>query len=368
METNLNDNIKPEIVSRVLSKKLGTAVRSADYSMTRLHGGTLGDVKRVSGSCETADQTKVPFELVWKTQKKWARPGDPESWRREYDLYASDLGSRFSETLCWPECYAAELNGDETKLWMEYIGGVSGLALTVEMLEKAAYELGCFQGRLYAQPETLSSISCLSDIGYPEREHAQWHTQVYSYAFLCSEQCRIPEHVKKWLRKHPWCSEKSIEYHYLRSDDYDIPKHLKQMLIDIDDNREEIFQKMKRLPVVLCHRDFWVENIFFADGKIRLIDWDCAGFGPVGEDIASLIVDDTETENLHAYYRRLIPAYNDGISRYIDAPPVESKLIWEMMLLKFGYRLVQEHLFTTSDEARKETVSRLQTLYDMQDM
>jgi hypothetical protein len=325
-------------------------------------------VQRVSGTYKTADRADVPFDLVWKTQKKWERPGDPDSWRREYDLYTTNFGTLFSETLRWPECYYAEQTGDETQLWMEYIEGISGSELTIEMLEKAAYALGRFQGRLYKRPDLQSSLCCVSDTAFPERENSQWHKQSYSYAFLCSEQCRIPGHVKEWIRANPWNVAKSMEYHYLRSADYDIPKHLKQMLIDVDDNREALFQALKQLPLVLCHRDFWIENIFFADGKIILIDWDCAGFGPMGEDIASLIVDDTETENLNEYFSRLIPAYCNGISQYIDIPPLMKKLIWEMMLIKFGYRMVQEYLFTSSDEVKKGSVDRLQKIYEMRDM
>jgi len=50
------------------------------------------------------------------------------------------------------------------------------------------------------------------------------------------------------------------------------------------------------LPIVLCHRDFWIENIFLSQGKLRLIDWDCVGWGFAGEDIASLIADDKDVE------------------------------------------------------------------------
>jgi len=47
--------------------------------------------------------------------------------------------------------------------------------------------------------------------------------------------------------------------------------------------------RIERLPVVLCHRDFWVANIFYKDQKILLLDWDTTGWGYMGEDIASWI-------------------------------------------------------------------------------
>ncbi|HPS35617.1 MAG TPA: hypothetical protein PK854_10165, partial [Oscillospiraceae bacterium] len=70
---------------KALSKKLNTPVQSADYTIETLNGGTLGDVAKVIGEAKTADGKipygNVPFIVVVKVQKKWERPGDPDSWR-----------------------------------------------------------------------------------------------------------------------------------------------------------------------------------------------------------------------------------------------------------------------------------------------
>ncbi len=369
------DQLTLETLTPILSKKLGKIVHSTDYQTAQLQGGTLGDVKLLTGLAKTADGSEEPFQLVWKTQRKWERPGDPASWRREYDLYVSDFGKVFSDTFRWPQCYHAEINNTKMGLWMEYINGVSGADLTIEMLEQAALELGRWQGKLCTQPDQLKNFTFLSDTGFFEREHNQWHTQAFTYEYLCSDACRVPDHAKQLFRNNPqWDNGKSVEYNYLRSKDYEAPKHLKQMLIEVDDNREAIFQSMRQLPVLLCHRDFWVENIFYKHGsgtsgaKILLVDWDGAGFGYMGEDIASLIIDDTDTEDLHDYFRRLIPAYYKGLSQYMHIPPIENKVIWEIMILKFGYRIMQEYMFTTAEDVKAESVNRLQKIYEMRDL
>ena len=77
--------IKTETLLLVLSKMLGKAVVRADYQTEQLHGGTLGDVQLIAGIAETAYGQNLPYKVVWKRQKKWKRPGDPGSWRREYD-------------------------------------------------------------------------------------------------------------------------------------------------------------------------------------------------------------------------------------------------------------------------------------------
>ncbi len=361
------NKIELETLINVLNKIFQTSIVSADYQTKQLHGGTLGDVQLITGIAITVDNKEIPYKVVLKIQQKWERPGDPNSWRREYDLYASDMGKSFTDLLRWPECYHMEMNDNETQIWMEYIDGVSGSNLTIEMLEQAALELGHFQGRLSSQSEAFKKIICLGDVDFLEREFSQWHTQTFTYDFLVSEQCRIPMFLKQMLRddKIQLVDGKSFEYSYLRSTGCDIPEHLKQLLIDIDDRKDEIFAKLKALPVVLSHRDFWIENIFFSNGHIRLIDWDTTGWGFLGEDIASLIVDEMDAEKFEENYHRLVPAYLKGLSEYMDVPAVNETCILEMILIKFGYRMMQEYMFTESSDEGVWGINALQKLYVM---
>ena len=74
------------MLMRVLSKMLGTSIIHTDYKIKQLQGGTLGDVRLFTGVAETFDGRKLPYNVVLKVQKKWERPGDVNSWRREYDI------------------------------------------------------------------------------------------------------------------------------------------------------------------------------------------------------------------------------------------------------------------------------------------
>jgi len=370
----MNDNqqapVNQQTLVHVLGKVFGSEIVRADTQVERLHGGTLGDVRLVAGMAETADGVKLPYRVVWKTQRKWERPGDPASWRREYDLYRSPLGKAFSDVMRWPECYHLEMNEQETEvqMWMEYIDGVSGKCLTAEMLEQAALELGRFQGKHFAAPEGLREIGCLGDSGFMEREFSQWHVQRFTYGFLVSQQCRIPESLKQMLIEGDiqLVDGKSLEYSYLRSRGCAIPEHLKQMLVDLDQRQTEIFDHIKRLPIVLCHRDFWIENIFVENGRVRLIDWDTAGWGYVGEDIASMIIDETDVSCIETYYCTLIPAYRAGLSEYMDLSQIEDLCVREMILIKFGYRILREYMFSPSPDVKEDQISILQKIYDLQ--
>ncbi len=100
-----------------------------------------------------------------------------------------------------------------------------------------------------------------------------------------------------------------VVYDYIRSVDCEFPQHVQQMLIDIYEHSEEILARIEQLPLVLCHRDFWVTNLIYADGTIALIDWDTSGWGYLGEDLASLIADEAGI----VYYQRCVIAYYKGL-------------------------------------------------------
>ena len=327
-----------------LSKMLGYGVQSASYETTKLHGGTLGDVQLISGmaSCENGE---LPFKLVRKSQKKWQRYGDAGSWRREYDLHTSGFSTLFTDAFRLPIIYHAVMNEDESEyeLWMEYIDGISGNALNPDMYEQASLELGRFQGRLYSEkPELLSNLTNLSDVEYSKNFYL---------------------HYRSW---------KEV-YDYIRSAACELPKHLCQMLIEIDVNEDEIWQRIRKLPIVLCHRDFWVTNIFHvnceknceAESRIMLIDWDTSGWGYFGEDIASLISDEADVANMLENYQRCAAAYYRGFGEYVDISHIEDDCIYELILIMFGYRMVEWFKFAKTSEEKQYHLDTLQKVYEM---
>ena len=344
---SLNEQgINPEKLKEVLRKMFKTKITCADCQTRQLQGGTLGDVRLVSGTAQTADGEKLPYKVVWKTQKKWERFGDPGSWRREYDLYVSDLSTAFTKSFRRPDCYHAEISCDdnEIQLWMEHIDGVSGLALTGDMYVRAAEELGRFQGKLYAeQPSFLQKLTNMSRVDYAKRFYL---------------------HYKSWGKV----------YDYIRSADCEIPEHICKMLIDIDENTEEVFRRIETLPIVLCHRDFWVANLFDSEGNIVLIDWDTTGWGYLGEDIASLIADEADVDHMVEYYRRCVSAYYKGFSEYADISHITDDCVYELILVLFGYRLVEWYLNAGADGKSQESadekklhLNTLQKIYEMKD-
>ena len=333
-----------------MSKKFGKKIINADYQTETLKGGSVGNVQFISGVAETyadngVDNEKLPYKVVWKIQHKWERFGDPDSWRREYDLYVSDLKDVFSNSdlFRWPECYYAEINGDETEtqLWLEYIDGISGRNLTTEMLEQASEELGRFQGRMYKKHEMLKNITCFTKIENVE--------------------------VKNYFTVHRPKEIKEL-YNYIRTEDCGIPKHLCKMIIDADKETKKLYLNVDNMPVVLCHRDFWLENIIYANGKIILFDWDCTGWGYMFEDIIQLITDETGFNYIDEYYRKFIPAYIKGISEYIDFNNNYGLYAWKIFIIYFGYAPVHYYINAKSYNEKNYAINTLQKIYELKDI
>ena len=329
-------NISTETLISVLDKMLDTQVIRADHKTTQLHGGTVGNVTLLTGTAEVSNKNTLPFDVVLKITKKWERYADPDSWRREYDLYASKLGAFFLNSMRWPKCYHMEIENDETRLWLEYIKGTSGLDMTGEMYERAAEELGRFQGKLYVEmPNELQSITNLSGVDAMEKFY---------------------RHYKSW----------DVVYNYVRSDSSEVPKHLCDMIIAADENADKMFRHIENLPVVFCHRDFWVTNIFYCDEDIILIDWDTTGWGYLGEDIVSLIADEADVDNMVENYQRCVSAYCRGFSEYADISHIADIYIHERIILHFGYRLIEWYLNAETPEGRQMHLDTLQKIYDME--
>ena len=310
------------------------------YQVQSLQNGTVGDVRLITGFMDTAAGSGLPFRVVQKTQSKWERPGDPGSWRREYDLYRSGLDALFDHALRWPACYHAEMNDaqDETRIWTEYIDGASGYDLTPDMLEGAAYALGRFQGRLYAaRPDILDKLTNLSDVLFVKN---------------------------RWLQIQSWQALRG----HIQSDTGGLPAHLRRMLMEAEAEADHAWQRIQRLPIVLCHRDFWVTNILGLGDSTVLIDWDTAGWGHLGEDIASLMADEPDVPRMLENYRRCVPAYLRGFSEHADVPPATERCIRDMMLFSYGFRLAAWHMTADTGEGRALQVETLQKIFEIRAM
>lgn len=327
--------INEQELIEALSSMIGNQIIEADYNVSKLHGGTLGDVYRLIGIAKDSSEMPIDYQIVLKVQKKWQRNFDEHSWRREYDLYNEDLTSLFTESFGMPECHLSIREENQIRLWLTYVEGVSGNALTPDMCVSAAYELGRFQGMIFRdKKEEVNTIKNLSSADYQKKNYQQYQLWQEVYDYIREEKC-------------------------------DLPNHLCQMLIDMDDHAMEWWSRIEALPIVLCHRDYWITNIFYDSGRIKAIDWDTTGWGYLGEDLASLIADEPNMDYISTCYDRVIMAYYNGFSEFYDDLKYEHLCIYEMMLFMYGYRLVAWYKYAENDSEKEGHRKILQIIYDI---
>ena len=319
----------------VVNKMFNKEIESLNHDFQDLHGGTLGDVKLIYGKAIIKSGESFDYKVVYKRQKKWERYFDKDSWRREYDLYKSDLGEEFLSDFRWPTIYHMQLLEDEVHIWMEYIDGYIGESLTIEMCEEAAKAIGRFQGKLYAEkPEVLNTIKNLSNLEFLKRNYL---------------------HYRSWPEV----------YDYIRSDQCDLPKHLRNLIIEIDQSEEKVWNEINKLPVVFSQRDYWNTNIFYRDNGIICIDWDTAGWGRLGEDISSLVADVEEPSLIVESFVRCVPAYLNGFSEFYDVSHISKKPFYYLIIIMFGYRFIENYKFAKTDQDKKLYLEILERLYSI---
>ncbi|GJM79660.1 hypothetical protein HMSSN139_21560 [Paenibacillus sp. HMSSN-139] len=64
-------------------------------------------------------------------------------------------------------------------------------------------------------------------------------------------------------------------------------------------------------------------------------------------------------------YQRCVPAFYKGFSEYADVSSIADDCVYEMILLLFGYRLVEWFLHSEEDDEKTKHVQTLQKIYEM---
>jgi hypothetical protein len=239
-------------------------VRIINHKCHQLSGGTVGDVFRFSGSAD-CDGDPVSWSIILKVLRKWERPNDPQSWKREALIYQSDLFNDLPGGLTVPRCHGIVTAGpDEYWLWLEDITGVHAEAMTLAQYQSAARHLAHFQGaNLMGRP--LPDFPWLSTERFFMEASKHWGTQAVA------------------------ALEGAQNVHGAN-----FPQNLATDIMRMWNRRNKLLDACEKLPRVVSHRDYNYANLFFCAGpngleKTVAIDWDCAGIGIAGEDIADLV-------------------------------------------------------------------------------
>lgn len=308
-----------------LSNMFGEVVVDATFETERFDGGDVGAVYKITGKAAKVDGT-MPYTLVLKVQKKWERPGDPECWRREFDIYQSGLMESMPPSLKMPRAYLLEESENQTQIWMEYVDGANGTAqLTgLDELIRVAQRLGQFQAEFHRAGKL--DVACLRPFPAVESSFARWYGYVEDVLGAPIE---------------------------------GFPEELRALLLNYAARAEDVMASLKKLPVTLCHGDAWVNNIFLKNDDVYLIDWDCAGYGYMGEDLIDLLVDETfvdgelSANELPRYRHALFEAYCVGARKGGMIFSMNDADMRNIFALAWGYRVLC-HFLHADDGQRKQ--------------
>lgn len=252
------DNIlNNEVINKRLNEVTKIAIKDdsftiSDVQVARMKDGSVGKLyhyfgKGISGN----NNDRKSFDVILKIIHRWQRFGDPESWNREAKLYETNIFDELVDGGVVPKCFALDdISNDEVHIWMEYVTGANGDDMEIGDFGAPAYHLGMFHGNLKTPQYTF-----LSSRYIPAIYAIQWGGASID-----------------WLLKD--ASKQNI------SDD------MKHDVLEVWNNRDSFMKHLLMLPSTLCHRDFNYENVFVRDDKVKIIDWDTAGIGVLGEDIA----------------------------------------------------------------------------------
>jgi thiamine kinase-like enzyme len=331
-------DIRKSSLLSALSEMLETKVDDAEYATDVLQGGTVGDVCKISGTAFTEDGPK-PFTLVLKNQRRWDRYGDPDCWRREYAIYKDGLDRRLFPSIKIPRCYLLEEAEESTHIWMECIEGATGdKELHASELALAAERLGELQAEFH--------ISGQRDLPY--------------------------------LRSYPAVrSSFDLWWGYVRqplgAQVAGFPDELRKTLNDYADRAGALLDSFDNLPLTLCQGDFHHGNLFLKSAPggtdVYLIDWDCAGYGRMGEDAVDLLMEafvysSRDVSLLPDFRRRIMEGYRRGArSRGLDFAMSE-ELTRDIFALAWGFRMASSYVHYYKEEPpKRRCVEILQAMF-----
>lgn len=329
-------DINKESLLAALGNMFADKIMDVHYSTEILEGGTVGDVVKLSGEAKT-DIAVLPFSIVVKSQRKWDRHGDPDCWRREYDIYKQGLVDELPKTIRLPQYYLLEEDEGCNRIWMEFIEGKTGnKQLHANELALAAYRLGELQAEFHQTGER--NLTYLRSYPAVRSSFDLW-----------------------WSRMKKPLSTKIEGF----------PDELRDMLGDYGDRAEILLATFDNLPLTLCQGDVHHDNLIFKerpDGiDVYLIDWDCAGYGRMGEDAVDVLMEafvysDRDVSLLPNFRRRIIDGYCGGAKKRGVDFTMNRELVRDIFALAWGFRIADLYLYYKEEHPKKRCVEILQVM------
>ena len=241
-----------------------------DWQVQPLHGGSEASSRlyRIAGS---AHQRGAPhaWSLILKGVQGDAARSDPghwNYWKRELLAYQSGLLDALPAGLGAPRWFGVLAQGDDRAwLWLEELASTVPLPWPPATYGLAARHLGRFNGAYLA--------------GYPLPAEV-WLSPTWLRSYVTEYAPYIAQ--LPTLRDVPLIGQA-------------FPDATITHLLALYEERKVWLAALERLPHTLCHRDAFPRNLFLRRGaaatdQLAAIDWTFVGHGPIGQELAPLVV------------------------------------------------------------------------------
>jgi hypothetical protein len=245
------------------------------WNKRAVSGGTSSEVVGGYGAyyfegTARSDEEVVPWLLILKVLGKAPEAGseDPHDWnywKREILVYQSDLLADLSGHFSAPRCFGViEYPDQEYWIWLEGITDAIGELWPLEQYGIAARHLGQFNAA-YLLGRPLPTYSWLTE------------GRVNNWLAAGEAVLRDLDSIVQNAQKSHWLTARDV-----------------YRILNLWADRQRLTTALARLPRTFCHHDAFRRNLFTQKDAAALehtvaIDWQVAGIGAVGEEIAPLI-------------------------------------------------------------------------------
>lgn len=277
-----------------LGKLFRTAVRVVDYQVTPVdytsYAASTVKIFLAEGHIEILNtkQTKKFFLFAKVVEPPAIKDGElKESF--VYDKVLSRI-----EHLCglrWPKFLGSDrLQNGLHVIWMEKVSGIHGKDWTINHWRCFAKELAGFHARaLQSDAVPFDRLSSNDLRNWVENDRGRYFPEIFEDVSLVGD-LLSSEHSEsvKWVWKH----------------------------------RHTLLARLDALPQTICHNDVWAGNLL-KENKAKqngyvLLDWELAGTGPIGADLAFAVLAETwlfvgSIDNPSRLANSLMDGYLEGL-------------------------------------------------------
>ena len=263
--------------------------RPIDYAPVVGSTKALVEAQLAGGQC-CALKALVPEGPAMTRWQASREVSHPLFWAREAHFFRSSASQAATPSFRAVHCLGQIDLGEEICMKLEWVRGRPGPVWLEADYEQAAYALGTWQRALRRLP---------------------------AEPWVCRD----------WLGGY-LALRKDADAHLAAPDLWQMAnifsKKEQYLVIDILEAREGLSKRLRSLPQLPAHNDFWPPNLFLVDAQVVAIDWAFVGPAALGSDLCTLAFDSIydgffAPSDAYAFVLKLKRAYAEGAGLGDDA-------------------------------------------------